>query len=437
VSSDRSLVAVGGDLAVAGRVDGDVVVVNGDLHLRPGARISGRAVAVGGGVYRSLLATVDSGVVTFPDDSFVVERRGELLVLAWRERPRQPLRWISMSPLATFRRLGYTRIDGLVLPLAPLLQTADGRFVVEPRVTYRSHLGTIDPALTAIFEVVPGLTLSATGARGTYTNEEWTRGDLRNGVATFWAGSDDRDYYRASLAFVTLSHQRRVGAWALTPSIGVLAERASSVGETAVVGSAPWTFWGRDDTLGIRRPNPAIDDGDVVSGIAYLLAEATAPGSSRMRASARLERSFKSPGNRDFTQVVTDAVLVFPTFGRQSIDVLVHGVHTFGDTPPAQRFHSLGGGATLSTLDTPVFRGDRLFYTAALYRYPLTRPALPFVGPPEFGIRYAVGSAGVGELPEMVQNVGLQIGIRGLRAGVVVDPVEGDLQWEIRLSLRP
>ena len=35
-------------------VEGDVVVVGGDLFLRPGSTIDGRAIAIGGGVYRTL-----------------------------------------------------------------------------------------------------------------------------------------------------------------------------------------------------------------------------------------------------------------------------------------------------------------------------------------------------------------------------------------------
>ncbi|HEX3158171.1 MAG TPA: hypothetical protein VHQ45_06615 [Gemmatimonadaceae bacterium] len=436
VASDRSLVAVDGDLAVAGRVNGDVIVVNGDLYLRPGANISGRAVAVGGAVYPSILSRVDSGVTALPDDSITVDRRGDLLVLGRRDRDRPPMPVFSLPTAGDVRLFGYTRVDGLVLPVALLVQTPDGRLVVEPRATYRSQLGTVDPTLAATFRVTPRLTLHAVAERGTYTNELWARGDLRNGVATFLRGRDVRNYYRASAASAELTLQQRAGAWTLSPSIGTLAERASSVGRRTVHGSVPFTLFGRDDPLGIRRPNPAVDEGDIVSGIAALRAERAGAG-SRVRGVVRVELPFQAPGDSRFTQVIAETELLVPTLGRQSIVALVHGVHTFGDTPPAQRFHALGGRATISTLEAPVLTGDRLFYAAASYLYPLSRPDLPFVGAPVLSLRYAVGSAGVGTLPELVQNVGLQVGVIGLRVGVVVDPAVGDPQFDVLFSLTP
>jgi hypothetical protein len=238
------------------------------------------------------------------------------------------------------------------------------------------------------------------------------------------------------VASAELTLQQRAGEWTLSPSIGTLAERASSVGRSTIHGSVPFTLYGRNDPLGIRRPNPTVDEGDIVSGIAALRAERAGAG-SHVRGVMWVEQPFRAPGERRFTQVVAETDLLLPTFGRQSILVLVHGVRTFGDTPPAQRFHALGGRATISTLEAPVLSGDQLFYAAASYRYPLSRPELPFVGAPVLGLRYAVGSAGVGTLPELVQNVGVQVGVLGLRVGVVVDPAVGDPQFDVLFSLTP
>ena len=43
---DTTVVVLNSDATVASTVHGDVVVVNGDLFLQPGARIDGRAVAI-------------------------------------------------------------------------------------------------------------------------------------------------------------------------------------------------------------------------------------------------------------------------------------------------------------------------------------------------------------------------------------------------------
>ncbi|HUS61490.1 MAG TPA: hypothetical protein VMY34_04780, partial [Acidimicrobiales bacterium] len=50
-----SLVVIGRPTYLASKVQGDVVVIGADLFLRPGAEISGRAVAIGGTVAETSL----------------------------------------------------------------------------------------------------------------------------------------------------------------------------------------------------------------------------------------------------------------------------------------------------------------------------------------------------------------------------------------------
>lgn len=61
-----SLAVVDGDLALAGRVEGDVVVVNGGLELRSGAHVGGQVIVVGGRVRVDAAAHVAGRVVAFP-----------------------------------------------------------------------------------------------------------------------------------------------------------------------------------------------------------------------------------------------------------------------------------------------------------------------------------------------------------------------------------
>src|SRR5688572_9055620 len=71
---DRTVLVLGGDATVASTVHGDVIVVDGDLFLHPGAIIDGRAVAIGGGVYPSSLARIAMGTESFRDVTFDVTR---------------------------------------------------------------------------------------------------------------------------------------------------------------------------------------------------------------------------------------------------------------------------------------------------------------------------------------------------------------------------
>ena len=72
---------------VASTVHGDVVVINGDLFLQPGAKIDGRAVAIGGGVYDSQQASVGGEKLSFRDVHFDTVRTSSGIDLVYRVPP--------------------------------------------------------------------------------------------------------------------------------------------------------------------------------------------------------------------------------------------------------------------------------------------------------------------------------------------------------------
>ena len=52
----NTVISLGRTVVVEGTVHGDVIVVDADLYMHPGGTIDGRAIAIGGGVYESMLA---------------------------------------------------------------------------------------------------------------------------------------------------------------------------------------------------------------------------------------------------------------------------------------------------------------------------------------------------------------------------------------------
>jgi hypothetical protein len=128
----RSVLVVGGDIKLGASVRGDVVVVDGDLYLHPGAAIAGRAIAIGGCVYHSTLAEVLAGQECYRDVTFAVSRTPAGLALDYRvlAAPQKPT--LLSLPLAYGVRLPeYNRVDGLVLPLVPLLSLDSGRIEID------------------------------------------------------------------------------------------------------------------------------------------------------------------------------------------------------------------------------------------------------------------------------------------------------------------
>ena len=329
-------------------------------------------------------------------------------------------------PLGVGLRIpSYDRVNGLSLPWGPIIKTPNGRVEIDPTVTYRSNLGKIDPAARVRVGFGQSDSLSVYFGRGTYTNDSWIRSDLINSLAAIGVGSDARNYYRGDRFNAELSHSFGKKPWNTALWIGGNHELDWSTGIHVKHTNAPWSILGKTDTLKMRRVNPAIAAGHVTSVLgglrgSYEQAELTG------RFDARVERSFDGPdvtprGDGRFTQATFDAKATFPTFGMQSFAFRGHGVASWDGAPP-QRFVYLGGAGTLATVDLLALGGDRLVYVEGEYSYPLVRPVLPFVGAPVLSARYAAGSAGVDELPDFVQNIGVGIGVKLVKAEYHIDP---------------
>jgi len=420
-----TVVVIGADATVASRVEGDVVVIGGDLFLRPGATIRGRAIAIGGGVYNSLLARAEGGLVAYRDVTFEPVGTGPTLALHHRVLVSEPDRRLVWPGLYGLRLPSYTRVDGVALTVGPRVVVGAGVLAMEPRATYRSHLGTIDPGLTA--RLAPGRTTSAelVAERGTFTNDAWARHEVVNSGTTLVFGDDERNYYRATRVGGDVRRRWDDGAGTVEPWIGAQTEDAWSVGPVLGTTSRPWSLIGRNDTTRVLRPNPAVRDGRITSALAGVRASWD-DGDLTARSSLRLERPVETPDDSRFTQLTVDATTTFRAIGTHRLELAGHAVLTAGDSAPPQRWAYLGGGSTLRLLPELSLGGDQLLFVEGAYLVPLQRPALPYVGPPTVGLLYVAGAAGVGRLPAVVQHVGVRVMLSVLRVDLLLDPASGE-----------
>ncbi len=330
----------------------------------------------------------------------------------------------------------YNRVDGLALPWGPEISLAGDRIHIDPTVTYRSHIGKFDPFLAADLRSLSGIEIEIAGGRGTFTNDGWIRSGLLNSLATIGVGSDARNYFRADRGWAMISKEIAVRMLTLTPGIGARTENDWSTGVPIVHTTAPWSIFGKDASLKMRRPNPSVTRGHVSSALGRLLAAYENAG---VKASfyGTVERAFDAPptprgiesagvvvsnASGDFTQLTLDGTAGFPTFRTQRFDFRGHAVLTPGDVAPPQRFAYLGGAGTLATVDLLALGGDRLFYVQGEYSVPIETMQLPIVGNPIVSLRYAAGAAGVGELPDLIQNLGIGVGVRLLKVEYHIDP---------------
>jgi len=333
-------------------------------------------------------------------------------------------------PLGVGLRIpSYDRVDGVSLPFGPKIRVPGGRIEIDPTVTYRSNLGAFDPMLAVVARLGRFDALHLSAGRGTFTNDGWIRSDLLNSLAAIGVGSDARNYFRGDRISGELSRARESGQWQSRIAVGALHERDWSTGVHEPGSSAPWSFFGRKDELKMRRTNPLVARGRLTSGIARgLIAYEQAEFKAQL--SGDVEHAFDSPGflftdeeaSETFTQVIVNSAASFPTFGLQTFAFRGHGVVTPGKNAPPQRFSYLGGAGTLATVDLLALGGDRLLFVEGEYKYPMTRPLLPFVGAPVLSARYAAGSAGQGDLPELIQNIGVGVGLKIVKAEYHIDP---------------
>ncbi len=417
---DRTVVIVGSDASVASTIHGDLVVVDGDIYLRPGAHIDGRVLSFGGGVYDSEQAEVRGGRFSYWDTRYDVTRADGMIRLDYRPpSPLEESQFASLPLLYGLRIPTYTRVDGLSLPWGPrfsLSWKAGGSLQIDPTVTYRSDIGAFDPALSARLRLDPGWSAELRAGRGTFTNDAWIESDLINSIKVLLNGRDYRNYWRADrfegrLARGFAGHAGQISVWG-----GARTER-----DWSIDAGGPWSLRGQHAGDGMIRPNPGVERGRISSALAGVGGSVSLPELA-FAASVQVERPFDAPGDESFTQFTADAGLRFATFASQSFEIHSHAVLTAGEEAPPQRFSYLGGSGTLPTFAVLEFGGEQLLFIESAYNIPFTAVQVPILGPPVLSLRHAIGAAGMGDLPKFEQNLIARVALGVVFAEYAIDP---------------
>lgn len=361
---EGDVAVLGGPVELGGRIGGNLVIINGDINLRPGAWIEGRLTVVGGAAKGVEGARIGRGIATY--DGILRYRRTDdgIAYLGTRPGPRRPsatrLRlpdWtIGDSEIYVSAR-AYNRVEGLPIAIGPRITTGGGnplRF--EALLVYRSEAGFDLDEKDIGYEV--GARQYLGGHRDVWIEaglhsvidpiERWQLTNLENSLSFFLLRSDYRDYYERTGWAVSLGG--RLGR-ALRGALEYIDEDHETVQTRS-----PWTIlFNTGDPF---DPNARINDGDLRS-LALRLSLDTrndpdAPGSGWYN-QLRLEQAL---GGRlaerepDFTHFFLDlrrynrvspgAVLAlrFTTGGRAG-----------GSFMPAQREHVIGGIGSLPGYD--------------------------------------------------------------------------------------
>jgi hypothetical protein len=451
-NNPRSVVVLGRDAVVEGHVAGDVVVIGGDLYMHPGGVIDGRALAFGGGVYESTLATIAGGARAFRDFTYDISPVAGGYSLEYRALTAPEKRGVLLPGAFGIASPEYDRSDGLVIGFSPHYAFPSRPIILSPKLTYHSQLGQFDPSLGVEYDFDRRTRVIARGERATLSNDRWIRADLLNSADFLWNGSDVRNYYRATYADARLSKTWETVHGEVTPYLGARVEDAKSVRPGLDAMGGPWTFLGRsdedrDDRL---RFNPPVNRGTTYSG---LFGGAWAFSNNGFVVRLRLDGelgTFDPSGEpacigsvcvtsprATFVQGTIHGHLEFPTFAQQLLAMDGHFVGTEGGIAPRQRYAYFGGPGTIPMLDLLSEGGDELVYIDSRYVIPVPWFNLPFLGRPAVTLREIVGGATIRAFPHIHQAVGARLALKWFYGEWLIDPETRRTSGGVGVSLTP
>ena len=270
VATDRvvsgDVAVLNGPLTIAGRVNGRVIAINSDVILKPGARVEGQILVVGGNIDGKDDAFIGGDVRTYRQ-RLTYRQEGNRLIASgsseedarWWQR-RQKWRHRSYSDLRLVSAKTYNRVEGLPIMIGPTF----GHRFGEPRLEI-SALGifrtgediewnsqNVGHSLKAELSFGRGTAFAVGGHLFDVVDpaEDWQLHDVEVGLASFFLHRDYRDYYNrhGGSGYVRLSLMRDVD---LTAS---LSDERWASRQTL----DPYTLFRNSQTW---RPNPELDEG--------------------------------------------------------------------------------------------------------------------------------------------------------------------------------
>ncbi|HEX5725736.1 MAG TPA: polymer-forming cytoskeletal protein [Longimicrobiaceae bacterium] len=280
VSGDVAV--LGGPLTVAGRIEGDVVVINGDVEFLPGASVTGDVTVVGGDITGAGDARVGGEMTTY-SARLRYDRRGERIVHRERRRDREVDREIGRdddpwddadedeqddhSGRADFivaTGQSYNRVEGLPITFGPVFETEGANpFRLRVMGIFRTEgdgddgdgarRWGVEARAEQFFGGNRVFRLGATGFHKVDPIEDWHLTKLENGLSTFFLHEDFRDHYERQgfTAYAMLTPPNS----GFTSKLEFRAEQ-----HRPLVAGSPWTLFDNDDPW---RPQPLAARGDL------------------------------------------------------------------------------------------------------------------------------------------------------------------------------
>ncbi|WP_420634739.1 hypothetical protein [Candidatus Palauibacter sp.] len=464
-----------GSARIAGHIEGDLYVVDGDLFLRTGGSVAGDVVVLGGGFYGSGLADVTGAITYRPNEPLRVRPTEGAFEIIYEVEPEPAF---ELDGTYGFHLPTYDRVKGLAFPVGAVgrLSRAPGRPELAVELTWIPAREDVDFRLRNSWRLGERVQLGLFATSAIASNEDWIRPTWYNSLAHFVAGDDVRNHYDSR-------------------EFGLELEWASP--EPPVWEDAPrWRFVvsaGREQTESVRfrevtilfgeEPPPAIPllpgfdhDLNIEHGSIWL-GRLGFEWVSRGREGATafglgVEAGFEDDIDR--VEVLTGVDAIRPPIARSDArgyqyDFLLiegrvsvrrvtawgHAIDAFaiGRADPAgrlpeRRYSTIGGPGTVPTMPLRGLRGARMVYGEAAYAVPIVGDAA-LGGLDVFARASAGGVGGPGQDFELHTSLQGGLAIRlwdfrlefGAAAGSTAEPdapgVIAFLDVRTRRSARP
>jgi hypothetical protein len=411
---EGDVLVIGASLRVEGRILGDLVGVQSDIFARPGGRIDGSVVVIGGGFYGSSLAELGSRPIDAAAYVYAVELRedGSYLITApgSEAQVRLPGLYGLLLPL-------YDRVNALTLTAGVDLERGGSVWLPEARlrVRYRSVRRTFDGDLDLAWPLGRH-ELSLSGGRGVRSNDSWINDDVANSVYAIVGAVDTRNYYDAY--FTEAGVRLGFGSETLWQNDFVFGwERARSLENRD-----PFSLF--DARAGGFQPNLAVIEADIAS-FAFTSSVGVWVGqTSGLDAEISIEVAEQDvAGDLSFALLGGALRAEIGTTGDQTLLLEGRGQYPLSDDAPPQRWRALGAWGSLPTLVPTGRAGDRMWWVGATYRVPLGTD-IGRLGRLAPWLQYAAGNAwsDLAPRPAAVHDIGLGLSLGPLAAAVYTSP---------------
>ena len=258
-----------GPITIGGHIAGRVIAINSDVILRPSARIDGDLLVVGGDVEGRDVAQI-GGEIRIYRDPLRYRQEGDQIVAErdslWAEGDPWWRRWEHRRADRSWSRLqvasagAYNRVEGLPINLGPQLNRTtgwgsarlDAYAIFRTGSSFSTHEDDVGHNVRGELRIgrFEGFSLGGRLFNVVEGVEPWQLSDLEVGLASFLAHRDYRDYFQRHGGSASAS----LFAWRGVSLTGGFSDERWLTRDTR----NPFTLFRSEIDW---RPNPAVDQG--------------------------------------------------------------------------------------------------------------------------------------------------------------------------------